>query len=552
MIELSVIIPTHNRASRLRACLEALTRQTQPPGDFDVIVVDDGSTDDTAQLLSQLEPPYSLRVIHQEKRGQSAARNRGAEGAGRYCLFIDDDVAAAPDLVAEHLKAQREGKGVLGIGPLIRRLPDSADWYTRHLISRLLDDYARLNEALRAPTWQDCRGGNLSIPRQALLAVGGFAVDLPAASDIDLGYRLQRSGVRIVYVPAACGVHSNDAGRHLLSEEERAGIMVPELIHRHPELAGELLGAFWATPPRAVLLRRLLLTLNIAPRALASVGPFLRHERWSRKWFSVVRSYAHWRGVRDAMPEPDTWRRLMHRTPILMYHAFGRSGEPASRFILPARRFDRQLTWLKRLGYRVLSLEDVFRYRRDHGYLPARSVVITIDDGYADAYSVAYPLLRRYGFPFTIFLVSDHVGDVNRWDDHGLLAGRPLVSWAEMRDMLRGGAACGAHTRTHARLPALSAGRMSAEIDGSREALERELGVRVRWFAYPFGASDAAARGAVERLGFEGACTTVTGPNTFASPRFELRRSEVRGTDSIGRFVLALWLGDDCLPRRGT
>jgi len=551
MIELSVIIPTHNRADRLRVCLEALRHQTQPATDFEVIVVDDGSTDGTAEILAEIETPFALRVIRQAKSGQCAALNRGIAASGRYCLILDDDIIPGPALVAEHFRAQRDSGGVVASGQLTVRAPASADWYARRYAQRWSDHYHHLNQGTRAPTWQDCYSGNLSALRQALLEVGGFAADLPAGFDVELGYRLQRSGIPIVYLPAACGEHRDDkTGRRLLSEDERAGRMLLELIRRHPDLLPELLGGFWDTSPRAILLRRLLLTLSVAPRLLTRLGPFLRSERWNREWFRFVSAYASWYGVRQAAPDRDTWRRMMQRTPILMYHAFGRSGEPSSRFILPARRFAWQMAWLKRLRYRVLSLEEFLCYRREFRLLPARSVVITIDDGYADNYSVAYPILRRYGFPATIFLVSDNVGDANRWDKQGLLAGRPLMSWAEIRDMLHSDVAFGAHTRTHPRLTTISPDRARDEIEGSRAELERELGVPVRFFSYPFGAYDATVSSIAEQVGFEGACSTRIGLNTLASPNFELRRSEVRGTDSIARFVLGLWLGDDHLPPR--
>jgi len=82
--ELSIVIPTFNRARRLRACLEALGRQTQTASDFEVIVVVDGSTDETEAMLEGLLSPFALRVVLQENRGWCAARNNGAQlAAGR-------------------------------------------------------------------------------------------------------------------------------------------------------------------------------------------------------------------------------------------------------------------------------------------------------------------------------------------------------------------------------------------------------------------------------------------------------------------------------------
>jgi len=175
-----------------------------------------------------------------------------------------------------------------------------------------------------------------------------------------------------------------------------------------------------------------------------------------------------------------------------------------------------------------------------------------VDDGYLDTFSVAYPLLHRHDFPATLFLVSDHVGDENRWDDPGLLKGRALMSWAEIRAMLRGGMSIGAHTRSHPVLTAVTPEQAGIEIAGSRAELERELGRPVQLFSYPHGKYDAKTRSLVEQAGYLGACTTRPGMNTLAVSDFEIRRTEVYGTDSVLRFVLALWLGDDLLPpRRG-
>ena len=208
------------------------------------------------------------------------------------------------------------------------------------------------------------------------------------------------------------------------------------------------------------------------------------------------------------------------------------------------------MAWLKRLRYHVLSLEDYLRYRAEDRLPPARSVVITADDGYVDNYAVAYPILRRYGFPATIFLVSGSVGDANRWDEPGLLRDRALMSWTEIQEMLRGGVTFGAHTRTHPMLTAVTPDRARAEIAGSRAELEQALGQPIQLFSYPHGKYDATARSIVEQVGYSGACSTRAGMNSPATSKFELRRTEVRGTDSLVRFALALWLGDDHLPPR--
>lgn len=383
------------------------------------------------------------------------------------------------------------------------------------------------------------------------MEVGGFDTDLKAAFDIELGYRLQHYGIPIIYLPTACGEHRDDkTGQRLLMEDERAGRMMIELTRRHPELLPELLGDFWDTSPRAILLRRIFLKLHVKPNLLTRLGPSLHSKHWSREWFRFVSAYAYWYGVRQAVPDRETWQRMMHGTPILMYHAFGKPEEAPSRYILPEKRFAQQMAWLKRLGYQVLSLEDYLGYRREGDLPPEKSVVITVDDGYADNYSVAYPILQRYGFKATFFLVSSKVGGTNNWDESGRLRDRALMAWAQIREMQEGGMTFGAHTRTHPVLTVLAPDRARAEIAGSRAELEQELGQPVLLFSYPHGEYDETTRSIVEQAGYSGACSVRTGLNSPTTPNFELRRSEVYGTDSLLRFALALWLGDDHLPHR--
>ncbi len=543
-IELSVIIPTHNRADRLRRCLAALGRQTQPASDFEVIVVVDGSTDGTTDMLAHMPTPFTLRVITQAKSGQCAARNRGVEIAGRYCLFIDDDVMAGPDLVAEHLKAQRANGGVVAIGQLTAVLPASADWFARCFAKGWHDHYTRLNQGARPLMWSDCYAGNLSAPRDALLAVGGFAADLTTNFGPELGYRLQQHGSRFVYLPAALGEHDDYKNcRQLLRYDEQEGRMLPELIRRHPDLLPGFLHTFWDTSPRAVRLRQILLALRIPPYWLAQLKPLLRHEHWTWEWFRFLRAYAFWYGVRHSTPDRETWRRMLYRTPILMYHAFGDPDEKPSRFIIPVHRFAQQMAWLKRMNYRVLSLDEYLHDQREHRLPPARSVVITIDDGYADVYRLAYPILQRQRFPATVFTVSGRVGSTNQWDQTGALAGRPLLEWSDLKQMACNGIQIGAHTRTHPHLKTLSLEQAQAEIVGSREDAERELGLPVRTFAYPYGEYDTKSQAVVEQADFLGSCGARAGLNAAATSPYTLQRVEIRGTDSLLDFVLKLRRG---------
>jgi peptidoglycan/xylan/chitin deacetylase (PgdA/CDA1 family) len=225
-----------------------------------------------------------------------------------------------------------------------------------------------------------------------------------------------------------------------------------------------------------------------------------------------------------------------------MYHAFGNYGERASRFVLPIRQFTRQLAWLKRLGYCVISLEEFLRHRR-HGPPPRRSVVITIDDGYAELSTLVYPILQQYRIPATVFAVSGMVGAHNNWATDSELRGRQLATWDEIRNMAREYVQIGAHTRTHQALTQITLQQALDEIAGSKADLEGAVGIPICTFAYPFGEYNAAIQALVESAGFMGICTADPGPNSLVTPLTALRRIEVKGTWSLPRFLFAVLLG---------
>ncbi|HZT09028.1 MAG TPA: glycosyltransferase [Chloroflexota bacterium] len=545
MVALSVVVATYNRAPMVRRCLEALNHQTQPADDYEVIVVDDGSTDATAHTLARFRPSFKLTVIHQANTGQGAALNRGvASATGRYCLFTDDDIVAGPALIASHLRAQTTEEGIVGIGQIGLQLPRRTDGYTRSFADWWERHYAELESGSRAPTYMDCYTGNLSVPRDAFRKVGGFAVDLARSHDVELGYRLVKLGLAVKYLGDARAIQIyRKNGSAIARDTERAGIASVQLYARHPPMLRQIrLGRFGEAGLWETVLRRTVLFLGVPVGPLVALGHLLGEKR-SPIWYQMVDRYAYWRGVRRAVTDRDTWRRLTRGPVVLMYHAFGGEEEEPSRYVVPASRFDRQMAWLRRAGYHVLPLDDLVRYLREYRLPPARSVVITIDDGYADGRSRAWPILERYGFSATFFLVAGNVGTRNCWDLTGRLRDRPLMTWADVRDLHARGAAFGSHTQTHADLRAATPEKIDAELARSRDAIERELGSPVHLVAYPYGKHDERTEHAAARAGFRGACTVRSGPNDPGTRPTALHRTEVYGTDSPMAFAVAVWFG---------
>jgi len=210
--DISVVIPTHNREEILRVCLAALAFQSLPAERWEVVVVDDGSSDGTAELCSHPELPYALRFLRQENRGAGAARAAGVEAArGQFLLLCNDDTIASSDLLAEHLSVHRAHPGnrwsVLGdfLPPgdaRKRALSCYISQSTLFFPQRSL----QAGQLCDVAYFITC---NLSVRRDAVLAAGNFDPQFRVAEDSDLGFRLQQRGFRVRFHPAATAWHEH-------------------------------------------------------------------------------------------------------------------------------------------------------------------------------------------------------------------------------------------------------------------------------------------------------------------------------------------------------
>lgn len=204
----SVVIPTYNRVDRLRRVLDALSTQTAAREDFEVIVVSDGSTDGTEEYLRSGELPLPVVSIEQQNAGPAAARNRGIEQSlGALVIFLDDDVIPAPDLVAEHLKAQAQLDDTVVVGPMLtppdHDMPSWVAWEQRMLYKQ----YEDMNAGKYTATARQFYTGNASLPRSLLTDCGGFDERFRRAEDVELAYRLSDAGAAFSFNRLAEGFH---------------------------------------------------------------------------------------------------------------------------------------------------------------------------------------------------------------------------------------------------------------------------------------------------------------------------------------------------------
>jgi peptidoglycan/xylan/chitin deacetylase (PgdA/CDA1 family)/GT2 family glycosyltransferase len=539
--ELSIVIASYNRSELLRRCLDSLCGQTAGPSAFEVIVADDGSSDGTAAMVEGLETPFRLRLLKLDQGGQAAAQNAAIEVAeGDACLFLDDDMIASPELVAEHIAAHRREPMTLATGRLTQEPVSGHDPYAHAFAERWNQRYEEL--ARRELDWADCYGGNLSAPRATLMEIGGFATDLPSSEDLEVSLRLTRAGCTPRYLPDAHAVHDDQkAGATILAHEERFGAFCAWFVKQQPDTRGRLIGWFNDSTPREVTLRRALLGLRLSPQRLVGLGRLIPSRRARDVWFGFVSRYTFWHGVHGAM-DREEWRQATHGVPVLMYHAFS-EGDEGDRFVLSKRSFEAQMRLLKVLRYKVISLDELAAALRDQRPLPRRAAVITIDDGYRDNLEIATPILRRRRFPATVYLVSERIEGRNDWDEEGAVSGRPLLSLEQIERMRADGILFGAHTRTHCVLPELADAEVGAQIGGSRRDLEAALGRPVDTFTYPYGRYDERSVEAVAEAGFLAAATTWARPARLGDDPLRIPRIEVEGSDSILRFLRKLRLG---------
>jgi cellulose synthase/poly-beta-1,6-N-acetylglucosamine synthase-like glycosyltransferase len=192
----SVVVPAFNAAAHLGGCLKALCKQTWPPDRYEVIVVDDGSSDDTARIARAFDVEYAF----QNNRGPAAARNRGAQLAtGEFLLFTDSDCIPEEDWI-EAMVAPFSDPKVMGVKGAYRNAKSGL--WPRFVQTEFEERYSLL---LRQESIDMVDTYSAAFRREVFLAVGGFDTSFPSANneDTELSYRLARRDHKMVYQPRA-------------------------------------------------------------------------------------------------------------------------------------------------------------------------------------------------------------------------------------------------------------------------------------------------------------------------------------------------------------
>lgn len=206
MKKISVVIGTYNQAETLKTVLDSLTRQTLFVEDFEVIVVDSSSSDNTEDIVRD----FAIRYYRVYNRGKSAARNYGIKQAqGEIVLLTDADMLADPHLLEEHLKAHEQNQNICVEGltlNMVRLIPPDIITPQNPHLTPYIKENIKPGQSLK---WAYFLSGNLSVRKETIIKAGLFDEKFSGYGweDLELGYRLSKTGVPLIYLPTAINYH---------------------------------------------------------------------------------------------------------------------------------------------------------------------------------------------------------------------------------------------------------------------------------------------------------------------------------------------------------
>lgn len=213
--------------------------------------------------------------------------------------------------------------------------------------------------------------------------------------------------------------------------------------------------------------------------------------------------------------------------PVLMYHSIDHN-DKVSKLSVSPEAFEAQMKFLHDRGYNVVGLDKVALYLQKKEPVPPRTVAITFDDGFYNNYEYAYPVLKRYGIPATIFVITSKIGQPG-W-----------VGWNDIEEMSASGLiTIGSHTKSHLWLLSLNSRDALQELVDSKRILEARIGKAVDFLCYPIGAYDDRLIRLAKEAGYKAAVATNPGKLKPADEIYAIKRVRIsRSSDNL----LAFWL----------
>ncbi len=311
MISISVIIPTYNRKETILRCLHRYAEQTFPSDRFEVVVVDDGSTDGTWELLDKLQGKFECRLscYWQKNGGPGTARNLGIrKAAGEVLLIVGDDIFPDCNLLSEHYswhtdQFPEENMGVLGFVTWDRDPPPSPFMIW---LERGYQNAYHLIRHREEVGWRFSYTGNISLKRGFLEKAQGYFDETTLKygyEDIEWGFRLHREGFRLFYNENAIGYHRHwqtlDESLHRV---ERVGRSARALRKLNREAYDSIMKDMLFDSGWKSLVRKVLTKPFLARRIVLPMAKYLEHRRINSYIFALSHLYFFERGLSGSEP----------------------------------------------------------------------------------------------------------------------------------------------------------------------------------------------------------------------------------------------------------
>ena len=218
------------------------------------------------------------------------------------------------------------------------------------------------------------------------------------------------------------------------------------------------------------------------------------------------------------------------KVPILVYHQF--SDEYSDKLTVKTENFYEQMRFLKDNGYKVIGLDQLLDFMEFQSPLPEKAVVITIDDGWISAFTIAYPILKKFGFTATLFIYT------------GFIGGDMAMNWSQVKEMAENGFDIQSHTHSYQSLTMARENDsfknyfnfLIEEIENSKIAIRKHLNRECRYLAYPYGETNPLVVSLVKKMGYRAAFTVTRGGTPFFENPYTIGRSIIYGDFGMDEF----------------
>ncbi|MBQ2009878.1 MAG: polysaccharide deacetylase family protein [Selenomonadaceae bacterium] len=194
---------------------------------------------------------------------------------------------------------------------------------------------------------------------------------------------------------------------------------------------------------------------------------------------------------------------------------------------VPLADFEQHMKWLKEYGYTSITPEELYEFIVNGSELPEKPVLITFDDGYKDNYTNAYPIMKKYGFKGTIFVVTGFLGVYDNY-----------MTWEQAKELSDNGFSIESHTYSHKSMTEASDEEISKELTKSRDTIRNKLGIEADFMAYPTGTYNLHIAELVQKAGYKGAFTIKYDNVSRESNVYALERVPIFHTENTNKDFL--------------